>query len=217
MWIAGITGRIGTGKSTVLRWLAALGCVPLDSDALIHELYASDTSVHTALAAEFGPSVVRDGRVDRAALGPLVFGSPQALAALESITHPAVRRLREVKIEAARAAGAPGVAVEAIKLVESGSSAICDELWIVTAAEPVQLKRLEARGVNEAEARRRLASQGTITSWTEGFLAESDRLGTPRPVVIFDNSGSEETGRREVERLWSGIAAVSGIPPRAAP
>ena len=112
---------------------------------------------------------------------------------------------RDSVIKALQAEGVPVYVVEAIKLVESGGSSRCDELWIVTAAEAVQLARLAARGVSEAEARRRLAAQGNAASWTTAFQAESAQLGRTRPVIVLDNSGDETQGRAQVARLWHGL------------
>ncbi|MGI8424133.1 MAG: dephospho-CoA kinase [Chloroflexota bacterium] len=205
MRIVGLTGRIGTGKSTVAAWLAEYGARVVDSDALVAELYETDATLQGRLRTQFGQHVVREARVDRAVLRRALV-EPAAVAALEEIVHPAVQALRDKKLAAARADGTSACVVEAIKLVESGGSAICDELWIVVAGERVQFDRLARRGMEEAEARRRMEWQGTPASWTEGFLAESTRLGEPRPVMIFDNSGSEDQGRAQVSRLWRGVS-----------
>ena len=183
-----------------------MGLTAIDADALVAELYETDAALQEQLRQRFGDEVVRASRVDKDALRGKVKG-PGALESLESVVHPAVHRLRDLRIAAAREAGASGCAVEAIKLVESGGSAICDELWIVVAGERVQLDRLARRGVDEAEARRRMEWQGTPAIWTGLFVAESTRLGRPRPVVIVDNSGDEAVGRAQVERLWRGVPA----------
>ena len=205
MRIVGLTGRIGTGKSTVARWLAELGVTAIDADALVAELYAEDATVHAALVQRFGADVVRAGAVDKDALRAHL-AAPHALEAVERIVHPAVHRLRDDSLARARAAGAVGCVVEAIKLVESGGSAVCDELWIVVADEAVQLARLARRGVDEAEARRRMAWQGSFGTWIAAFVEESARLRRPRPVVVFDNSGDEVAGRAQASRLWLGAA-----------
>lgn len=205
MRIVGLTGRIGTGKSTVAHWLAEYGAVVLDSDALVAELYESDRALQTRLAGKFGPHVIRNRQVDKAALRAALVDK-DAIAALEAIVHPAVQALRDRRLIAARVSGAPAAVVEAIKLVESGGSVICDELWIVVAEERTQIERLALRGVTEGEARRRMEWQGTPASWTDAFLVESARLGRARPLIVFDNSGSEEDGRRQVTRLWRGAA-----------
>jgi dephospho-CoA kinase len=210
MRVIGLTGTIGAGKSTVLGWLAELGARTYDADAIAHQLYESDADLHARLASRFGPSVVVGGHVDRRALGAIVFANPDdpgPLAALEAIVHPAVQQARDAALERAQYEGVAVSAVEAIKLVESGGSARCDELWIVTAREDVQLARLAARGVAPDEARRRLARQGTVASWTAAFQAESGRLDRMRPVVVFDNSGGAAQGRAQVARLWPGLVA----------
>jgi dephospho-CoA kinase len=205
MRIVGLTGRIGTGKSTVARWLAEHGAVTLDSDVLVAELYERDAPLRARLAARFGPQVIRGKGVDRAALRASLTDKA-AIVALEEIVHPEVQALRDRKLIAARRAGASAAVVEAIKLVESGGSKVCDELWIVVAEERVQLERLARRGVSDAEARRRMEWQGSPASWTDAFLAESARLGRARPVIVFDNSGSEVDGRAQVSRLWRGVS-----------
>lgn len=207
MRVLGITGTIGAGKSTVASWLAQRGATTVDADALTHRLYASDTSLLARLRDRFGDGIFRDGKLHRPSLGKLVFdpGDPRALKDLEALVHPAVARLRDAELAAARAGGAAVCVLEAIKLIESGGSARCDELWIVFAAEAAQLARLTGRGLAEAEARRRLAAQATPAWWIERFTAESARLGRPRPVIVFDNSGSLDEGQALVARLWNGI------------
>jgi dephospho-CoA kinase len=205
MRIVGLTGRIGTGKSTLARWLAEHGAVTLDSDALVAELYASDRALQGRLAERFGAAVTGNGGIDKSALRAALTDQA-AVQSLERIVHPAVQALRDEKLTAAEQAGAPAVVIEAIKLVESGGAAICDELWVVVADERVQLERLETRGVSEAEARARMEWQGAPATWIEAFVAESVRLKKPRPVIVFDNSGSEIEGRAQVSRLWRGAA-----------
>src|SRR5437867_2218967 len=160
MRVIGLTGTIGAGKSTVMRWLGDLGACLVDADALVHRLYESDAALQRRLQARFGAAVVVNGRVDRAALGASVFADPSdrtALADLEAIVHPAVHRLEDEVIAAARAAGAPACVVEAIKLVESGGSSRCDASWIVRGAATGQLARLAAPGLDDAVAPSRLA------------------------------------------------------------
>src|SRR5689334_19148437 len=105
MRVIGLTGTIGAGKSTVLSWLAERGARTSDSDALVHQLYESDTALHRQLQARFGAEVVAGGRVDRRALGKAVFasGDSAALGDLEALTHPAVLRKRDEELDRARA------------------------------------------------------------------------------------------------------------------
>ena len=205
MRIVGITGRIGSGKSAVSRWLAAYGVFAIDSDELVQVLYDGDEVLQAQLRVRFGRQVMSSGPVDKVALGVAVFSDPQALADLEAMVHPAVKRLRDQQLEEARRRGVSVCVVEAIKLVESGGARDCDELWIVVAEESVQLERLGGRGMTETDARRRLTAQGTVATWSEQFLSESARLGRYRPIVIFDNSGTEDAGKAQVRRLWEGV------------
>jgi dephospho-CoA kinase len=204
MRVIGLTGSIGAGKSTVTQWLAELGARVVDADALVHRLYASDDQLKARLQTRFGSDVVVDGRVDRPLLGRRVRGDDRALTELEAIVHPAVHRLEDEEIAAARDAGAAACVIEAIRLVESGGSSRCDELWIVVAQEAIQLARLSARGVSEEDARHWMARQGTVASWTAAFTAESFRRGCFRPILVLDNSGDAEQGRAQAIRLWSG-------------
>jgi dephospho-CoA kinase len=204
MRVVGVTGTIGSGKSAVLGLLAARGARTVDADALVHQLYESDADLQRRLSERFGPDVLSAGRVDRAALRRAL-SAPEALAGLEAIVHPAVQGARDALIGEAARQGQAVFALEAIKLVESGASDRCDELWIVVVPPAVQLARLAARGLDEAEVRRRLAWQGTPASWTKAFLEQSARLGRPRPVVILDNGGTPAQTEAQVARLWSGI------------
>ena len=159
----GLTGPIGCGKSTVAGWLAARGAVVVDADAVARAVTAPGTPAHAAILARFGDAVRgAEGALDRAALARLVFADPAALLDLEAIVHPAVRpRILEM-MEAADRAGAPAVAVEAIKLVEGGLAALCDEIWLVTCNPEAQRARLAGRGMAAADAERRIATQGDL-------------------------------------------------------
>ena len=159
----GLTGPIGCGKSTVAGWLAARGAVAVDADAVARAVTAPGEPAHEAVLARFGDPVRgADGALDRAALARLVFADAAALRDLEAIVHPAVRPHILAAIEAADRAGAPAVVVEAIKLVEGGLAALCDEVWLVTCDPGAQRARLAGRGMAPADARRRVAAQGDL-------------------------------------------------------
>ena len=194
----GITGPIGCGKSTVAGWLAELGAVVIDADIVAREVTAAGTPAAAAIAAAFGSWIVRaDGSVDRAALGRIVFADPDALARLEAIVHPAVRPVILAQMEQAAAEGAPAVVVEAIKLVEGGLAALCDEVWLVTCHASEQLARLLARGTPGADAHARIAAQAGLT----------ERLAAAATRVI-DTSGAVAGTRERVEAAW--LAALEG-------
>jgi dephospho-CoA kinase len=169
----GLTGPIGCGKSTVAGWLAARGAVVIDADAIARQV-TDEPAARAAIAAAFGPAVVGpDGGLDRGALAATVFGDPDALARLEALTHPRVRGPIEAAVATAVAQGAPAVVIEAIKLVEGGLAAACDEVWLVTCDPASQAARLAGRGVSAADAARRVAAQGDIR---ERLVPEATRV-----------------------------------------
>jgi len=175
----GITGPIGCGKSQVARWLAEAGAVVIDADRIAREVTLPGTATHEAVLARFGdPVTAADGTLDRAALGRLVFADPAALRDLEAIVHPAVRPQILAAIAAAEARDAPAVAVEAIKLVEGGLAAACDEVWLVVCDAAVQRERLVERGSEPSDAGQRMAAQAGLV----------ERL-RPAATRVIDTSG----------------------------
>ena len=176
----GITGPIGCGKSQVVRWLAELGVHVVDADRISQSVTAPGHPAHDLVIRRFGAAVTGpDGALDRAALGRIVFSDPVALDDLERIVHPAVRPRIVEAIEAAEAAGAPAVAIEAIKLVEGGLAATCDQVWLVVCDPAAQRERLVGRGTPDADADQRIAAQAGL----------ADRL-RPAATWVLDTSGS---------------------------
>jgi dephospho-CoA kinase len=189
----GLTGPIGCGKSTVAGWLAGRGAVVVDADEVARAVSAPGEPGHDAVLAVFGDAVrVDDGTLDRAALARIVFRDPDALRRLEAIVHPLVRTRILAAIDAARAADAPAVVVEAIKLVEGGLASICDEVWLVTCASTVQRERVIDRGLDPADADRRIAAQAGLV----------ERV---RPVAtrVIDTSGPLDDARSRVAAAWA--------------
>jgi dephospho-CoA kinase len=190
----GVTGPIGCGKSTVAGMLAEHGAVVIDADRLVREVY-EDAPVREAVVDRFGPDVRNpDGAIDRHALAQIVFDDPAALRGLEAIIHPAIRPRIVAGIDAADAARAPAVVIEAIKLVESGLAGLCDEVWLVTCDVPIQRGRLRDRGVTEDDADRRIAAQRHLRDRVE-----------PVATRRIDTSGSIEATRADIARAWSEI------------
>jgi dephospho-CoA kinase len=187
-----LTGPIGCGKSTVARWLGERqGVIAVDADRIAQEVLGPGTAEVEAVYRRFGPALRRaDGTLDRAELGRLVFADPVALRELEAIVHPAVRPRILAAIAEADRAGARAVVVEAIKLVEGGLAESCDEVWLVTCDEEVQLERLIGRGMEPTDAAARLAAQRGLAT----------RL-RPRATRVIDTSGSAEATSQIVERL----------------
>lgn len=188
-FVIGVTGNIACGKSLVLGLLHDLGAETIDADRLYHGLIAPETPLWQALRGRFGERIIApSGEIDRRALGSIVFSDPAALADLDRITHPAVIAAVDDLIAASEA---DVVAVDAVKLVQSGMADRCDRVWLVECEPDYQLTRLMARnGLDEAEARRRIGSQPELTPVRE------------RSDLIIDNSGDVAETRRQVECAW---------------
>ena len=184
--LVGLTGGLAAGKSTVARMLAERGATVVDADRLVAELYRTGEPGAARVAELFGPDLLRaDGSVDHAALSACVFADPEARRRLEAAIHPLVGlRFREL---AARTGGI--VVLEATLLVEAGWKDAFDLVVSVEAPPEVRLARAIARGLDEAEARRRIAAQG------EG---EVRRAAADRVLV---NDGDAEQLRQQVDAL----------------
>ncbi len=194
----GITGPIGCGKSTIAGWLGELGAHVIDADAVARDVTAPGQAALAAVLARFGDRYrFGDGSLDRAALGRLVFSDPTALEALEAIVHPAVRIRIEAAIREAEAGGVPAVVIEAIKLVEGGLAAECDEVWLITCGAATQRDRLVGRGTSAEDAAQRIASQADLA-----------RRLRPAATRILDTSDGMEETRRKVGDAWA--AALAG-------
>ena len=203
--LIGLTGPIGCGKSTVGQMLAGLGGTVIDADQLAREVTAPGEPTLPAIRQRFGNDVFQaDGSLDRGALAEIVFNDEKALRDLEAITHPAVRHRVEVLLASAKDAGVPFVVIEAIKLVEGGLAQNCDEVWLVDCPPAVQRKRLRARGMDAADADRRVAAQG------DGLVGRLDAL-LPRTVRrrVLPTGGTLDEVRQAVRQA---LAKVSSAP-----
>ncbi len=197
MFVIGLTGGIGTGKSEVSRMLGALGAEVIEADKVAHEAYEPGTPGWQELVDAFGDGVLdADGRIDRKRLGGIVFDDEQARERLNGIVHPIVRRLLEERIEGLEREGARVVVIEVPLLIEaikqqSRWTRMLDEIWVVTAPEEQVVARVRARsGLDETAIRARIGSQAT----------ERERI--KHADAVIDNSGSLAGLRREVTNLW---------------
>lgn len=192
-FIIGLTGNIATGKSTVLRYLAAKGAHVIDADKLTHRAMAPGGPAYEAIVDTFGAAILgADGTIDRPALGRIVFNDPAALRRLEAIIHPAVYDLALAEVSQS---SAPIIVIEAIKLLEARNLArLCDETWVVTASEEAQLRRLrQERGMDAAEAQRRMAAQSP----------QEDKIRLADRVIV--NDGELADLYAQLDMLWSEI------------
>ena len=191
----GLTGNIATGKSTVLAYLQGRGAAVLDADKLAHAAMAPDGPAYADVVDAFGAAIVGpSGVIDRKALGTIVFADATQLARLEAIVHPAVFVLAQQALDAT---DAPVVVIEAIKLLESGRLLrLCDEIWVVVADEATQIRRLmESRGMDEAEARRRMAAQSS----------QAEKVKQAHRVI--DNSGAPADLYAQLDAIWNVLMA----------
>jgi dephospho-CoA kinase len=194
----GLTGGIGSGKSTVSRLLEQRGAVIVDADAIAREVVAPGTPGLAAVTEAFGDGVVApDGSLDRPALAAVVFADPEARKRLDAIVHPLVRaRATEV----AAAAPADAVVVNDVPLlVETGQAGSYDLVLVVEADPATRVARLVQRGLTAEDARARMVAQAT----DEQRRAVAD--------VLLDNSGTPEELEAQVDRFWADrVAPVSG-------
>jgi dephospho-CoA kinase len=158
--LIGLTGGIGSGKSTVAEMIRARGVPVLDADRIAREIVAPGTPALAEIAAAWPAVVAPDGTLDRRRLGQIVFADPEARRRLEAITHPRIAARAAAEARALEAAGHRLAFYEAALLVETGRHREFDGLVVVTADEAAQLERVRARdGLPEAEARARIRAQ----------------------------------------------------------
>jgi len=190
MKVIGLTGGIGSGKSTVSRFLVELGAVIIDADKLGHEALRNP-EIRQEIIATFGETVLTpDGDVDRARLGEMVFGNAEALARLNQIVHPWILDVIRALLEEYRRRGVV-VVLEAPLLVETGATSLVDQVWVTVAPESTVLKRLKERsGLSEAETLARIRSQ----------ISSEERV--KHANVIINNDGSLDELKAKVEELW---------------
>ena len=173
-FVLGITGGTGAGKTTLLHALERRGALVLDCDAVYHEMLRTDAPLRADLTAAFGDVFAPDGGLDRQKLGNIVFGDAGALAQLDAIIFRHLPRALARRMEKS---GARLIALDAIKLVESGLGAICDVTVAVTAPEEVRVRRIMTRdGISEDYARARVRAQRS----EEAFRADCD--------AVFENN-----------------------------
>ena len=192
MILVGLTGGIGSGKSTVSALLEAKGALIVDADAITRELQQPGTPVFDAMVERFGPGIVApDGTLNRQAVADVVFNDKEALRHLGAIVHPEVGK--EIARRIAEAGQDQVVILDVPLLVESGRD---DMIGIIVVDTPVDVavERLVAqRGMSEADARARMANQAS----------REDRLA--KAAVVVENSGSLDDLRRQVDDAWEWI------------
>jgi len=195
MDLIGLTGGIGSGKSTVSAFLRELGARVLDADEGARAVVEPGTAGFAAVAAEFGPGVVRAGRLDRRRLADIVFNDRPALERLNAIVHPLVRDWMADQLAEAAAEGAEIVVQDVPLLFEGHHQPMFHSTILVYVPAALQLERLVARGMPEADARARIANQ----------LPIDEKL--PLATYVIDNSGTREETRAQTAKAWTEITA----------
>ncbi len=187
MFSVALTGGIGSGKSTVADILEELGALVIDSDLLAREVIERGTNGYDQVVARFGDSILRDGEIDRSALGNIVFSDVAARKDLEGIIHPLVRERAE---KIASRAGDRVVVNQIPLLFETKGSERFDFVISVEADEEIRKKRLRERGLKDYEINKRMAAQA------------SDIQRASIADVVITNNGTIDDLTRKIEALW---------------
>ena len=196
-FFVGITGGIGTGKSTVCSFLKELGAEVIDADRIGKTILMPGKPAYYKVIERFGCGVLaKDGTVDRKALGRIIFEDSKARMELDALTHPAIKDEIDIKFAEHASEGDCIVALEAPLLFEAGMEVTVDEVWVVTCSPGEQLKRVMARGFTEEEAEARIAAQMPL----------AEKVGRADHVIFTD--GSKDETRAQVAVLWQSVCGV---------
>ena len=193
MLTIGVTGGIGSGKSTVTKFLEALGAPIIDADKVGHAIYAPDGPAYSDVIAAFGRGILAsDGTIDRRKLGPIVFADAGALKRLNSIVHPKMFARMGEMIKHLRASGERNpIVVEAAILIEANWQALFNEIWLVIASKERVVERIERdRGLKPEQTEARIRAQ----------LSDEERQKHSTLVII--NNGTIEQLREKITKLW---------------
>jgi len=193
MVVIGLTGGIGTGKSTVSRVLAGLGAVIIDTALLGHEVYKPTNPAWESLTGIFGSDILLpDNQIDRQKLGNIAFNDPAAMAKLNAIMRPEIRNFLIERLEKALDQGEKVAVLDSATLIDAGWTALTDEVWLVMAPKSMIIERLRERdGLSDEAISARLASQLS----NEEQLIHVDQL--------IENSGTLTELTTAVKELWT--------------
>lgn len=192
MKVIGLTGGIGSGKSTVSQFLAELGTVIIDADKIGHEVLNPGTEAWQEVVAAFGRQILtQGGEIDRANLGELVFANPESRLRLNQIMHPRIYAILKSQIEHYRQQGADVVVLEIALLLEVDWTQLADEVWITVASEDTVLRRLADRSaLSKEQALARIRSQ----------ISNEERM--KQADVVINSDGDLSELKAKVRKLW---------------
>jgi dephospho-CoA kinase len=195
--VIGLTGNIATGKSAIMREAARRGALTIDADQVVHQILEQDDSIQEEIKSAFGTAVaLPNGRINRAALGSIVFKDPTSLQKLEAIVHPLVRpRIHQI----IATTNASIIMIEAIKLLEGDLVEECDYVWVANCSKFLQLQRLLiSRGMDEDHAFERIMAQPP----------QAEKVA--RADVVIDTSGPLASTAQQVQEAWGKLSLASG-------
>lgn len=202
MKIIGLTGNIGSGKSTVSRRLRELGAEVMDTDQVSRDVVAPGTQGLNEIVNAFGPEILTpEGSLDRGKMGSIVFADSKAMKRLESIIHPRIKQVVEDRIREYKSGrgDSPALVIEVPLLFESGWHGYMDEVWLVTVAPDVQLQRIMSRDkLTREQALNRMNSQ----------MPQERKIKLAQKII--NNSGPIEETIARVDALWRELIKNTG-------
>ena len=189
----GLTGGIGTGKSSVTEAFQSLGAAVINADLLGHDAYLPGTIGFEEVVTEFGQEIVgSDGQIDRKKLGPIVFSDSSKMDRLNEIMHPLIRDLIYERLVSLESSQNKVAVVEAAILIEAGWKSLFDEIWVVISDREEVINRLGVRnGLSREDALKRIDSQ----------MSNNERI--EHGDVVVENTGSMEDLQTRVNSLWA--------------
>jgi len=193
MLTIGLTGGIGTGKSTVAKILNQLGARVLDADKVGHDIYLPGGPAYDEVVDAFGKSILApDATIDRKLLGPIVFADPAALKRLNTIVHPKMfARMRQMVDDIRRGGDRSPIVIEAAILIEANWIPLCDEIWLVTASRENVIRRIERdRGLKPEQTEARIRAQ----------LPDQERRR--HAALVIENDGTLDELRAKLAEIW---------------
>ncbi len=197
----GLTGGIGSGKTTVTKILAELGATVMDADKIAHSTYAPGGPAYDGVVAAFGKEVLApDGSVDRSKLGPIVFKEPAKLTALTNAVWPATKqRIREMIADARAKGERKPIVVEAAILIEANWQSVFDEIWLITAAKDFVIARVEReRGLKPEQTEARIKAQ----------LSDEERR--KHATIVIENNGTIAQLQQQLATIWADALKRNG-------
>ena len=200
MFVIGLTGGIGTGKSTVAQFLEEQGATVISADLLGHEVYLPGRPSFHEVVEAFGQDIVGpDGNIDRKKLGAAVFSDPKNLSKLNSIVHPRMKGMMREKLQELEREGCDVAVIEAAILLEAGWDDLANEVWVTVAPPEIASKRVAERsGLAQEQIMERIRAQ----------MSNDER--TARANVVLDTSGDMDQTIRETREKWGELQTRLG-------